>query len=115
MPAGDHERSHRVKRRIIEFILFGIDEHTVHVGEKMVDPDQRLSIGGNKPLGEIQPDQQCGDKPGGVRHGDRIDLIERDAGSRHRLIADLFNRGQMFARRQFRHDAAVDSVFRHLR
>lgn len=64
MPAGDHERSHRVKRRIIEFILFGIDEHPVHVGEKMVDPDQRLPIGGNKPLGEIQPHQQCGDKPG---------------------------------------------------
>lgn len=89
--------------------------NSVNMAFDMVDTDQRQLRRKAQRLRIGDADQQRTDQSGTLRDGDGRKVSEVGAGAAECLADDRHNRAQMFARRQFRYNAAVLAVRVELR
>ena len=85
------------------------------MGAQVMHRDERLFSGKGKPLRVIDPDEQRTDQAGIGGHGDGVDVRESDARRAEGVTGDAAHRLNVAARRDFRHNAAVNLVFGNLR
>ena len=81
----------------------------------MVHRNQRLAGGEGKPLGEAHPHEQRADKPGRGGDGYVVDIGKGHFGVSKRLLHNSDYVFGVTAAGNFRHNAAVKPVLRHLR
>ncbi len=92
-----------------------IQQHCVNVPFKMIDGDQRQSIGKSQSLGISNANQQRPGQPGTVGNGDSIQIGQRDSGLGQRGPHHRNDSAKMLAAGQLRHHPAVTSVRGNLR
>ena len=81
----------------------------------MVHGDERHAERIRAGLRKIHANEHRADKPGGIRHGNRVDVRAGDPGGVYRLLREDGDGLHMAARRDLRHNTAVDRVQLRLR
>ena len=77
---------------------------------QVVDRRERQFVGGGEALRGRDPDEQRRDQTGPARDRDHVEVGERRAGARERVVDDVADQVEMVTRRDLGHDPAVAVV-----
>ena len=76
----------------------------------MIHRNERLIQSLGERFGVGDADEQCADQAGALRDADGVDVLEREVGFAESFADYRDDLPEMFARSEFRHDAAVLAV-----
>jgi hypothetical protein len=110
-----HQRQQRVaaaRDQTEERRLEGVrrEEARGDVPVQMVDARQRELVRGGECLRRGEPDEQRRDQTRATGHGDQVDLLERGAGARERIVDHVPDQLEVVARGDLGYDTAVAVV-----
>ena len=113
MPARDDEPDEALGKRRRRAAVGG-EPGGVEVTFEVVDGEKRQAARPGEGASERQPDEERADEPRPRGRGDRADVVDRHPGARQGLCVDRRPVGELLARGELRHDAAIGPVHREL-